>query len=55
MFLTIKLCTPAIKMDLALSNLQRLICHKPKQTNKQTKPKSVFSVNNNQCLKINQC
>ena len=38
MFLTIKLCTRAkmnclnrticIKMDLALNNLQRLICHK---------------------------
>ena len=40
MFLTIKLCTYAIeqiiyiKMDLALHNLQRLICHK--KTNKQT-------------------
>ena len=42
MFLTIKLCTYAklssieqiiyIKMDLALNNLQRLICHKTKQT-----------------------
>ena len=44
MFLTIKLCTYAetelfsieqiiyIKMDLALKNLQRLICHKTKQT-----------------------
>ena len=43
MFLTIKLCTHAklnlfeielticIKMDLLLNNLQRLICHKPKQ------------------------
>ena len=40
MFLTIKLCTYAklfsieqiiyIKMDLALNNLQRLICHKTK-------------------------
>ena len=50
MFLTIKLCTYAklncfsieriiyIKMDLALNNLQRLICHKTKQT-KQTKLK----------------
>ena len=47
MFLTIKLCTYAklnffkieqiiyIKMDLALNNLQRLICHKTQQTNKQ--------------------
>ena len=46
MFLTIKLCTYAklncfieqiiyIKMDLALNNQQRLICHKTKQT-KQT-------------------
>ena len=47
MFLTIKLCTHAklncfgieliicLKMDLALYNLQRLKCHKPKQTNKQ--------------------
>ena len=44
MFLTIKLCTYAklncfsieqiiyITMDLALSNLQRLICHKTKPT-----------------------
>ena len=37
MFLTIKLCTHAeliiyIKMDLALKNLQRLICHKTHQT-----------------------
>ena len=43
MFLTIKLCTYAkqlfsieliiyIKMDLVLNNLQRLICHKTKQT-----------------------
>ena len=41
MFLTIKLCTYElfsieqiiyIKMDLALNNLQRLICHKTKQT-----------------------
>ena len=44
MFLTIKLCTYAklncfqieqiiyIKMDLALNNLQRLICHKTQQT-----------------------
>ena len=44
MFLTIKLCTYAklncfqmeqiiyIKMDLALNNLQRLMCHKTKQT-----------------------
>ena len=51
MFLTIKLCTYAknelfsieqiiyIKMDLALNNLQRLICHKTKQTKpNQTKP-----------------
>ena len=38
MFLTIKLCTELfsieqiiyIKMDLALNNLQRLICHKTK-------------------------
>ena len=52
MFLTIKLCTYAkhlfsieqiiyIKMDLALNNLQRLICHKtqqakPNQLNKTT-------------------
>ena len=39
MFMTIKLCTYAklfinIKMDLALNNLQRLICHKT-QTNEQ--------------------
>ena len=39
--LTIKLCTHAkliiyIKMDLALNNLQGLICNKTKQTNKQT-------------------
>ena len=45
MFLTIELCTYAglslfsmeriiyIKMDLALDNLQRLICHKTKQIN----------------------
>ena len=45
MFLTIKLCTYAktelfsieqiifIKMVLPLNNLQRLICHKTKQTN----------------------
>ena len=44
MFLTIKLCTYAkvncfkieqiiyIKMDLALNNLQSLICHKTKKT-----------------------
>ena len=37
MFLTIKLCTYAeqiiyIKMDLALNNRQRLICHKTQQT-----------------------
>ena len=44
MFLTIKLCTYAklnflkieqiiyIKIDLALNNLQRLICHKTHQT-----------------------
>ena len=49
MFLTIKLCTYAklnyleriiyIKVDLALNNLQRLICHKPQQTKpNQTKP-----------------
>ena len=25
-----------IKMDLALNNLQRLICHKAKQTNKHS-------------------
>ena len=25
-----------IKMDLELNNLQRLMCHKHKQTNKQT-------------------
>ena len=47
MFLTIKLCTYAkqlfsieqiiyIKMDLALNNLQRLICHKTK--NKPNQP-----------------
>ena len=47
MFLTIKLCTYAklnffvielficIKMDLALNNLQRLICHKTQANNKQ--------------------
>ena len=43
MFLTIKMCTHAklnslkficIRMDLALNDQQRLICHKPKQTNK---------------------
>ena len=45
MFLTIKLCTHAklnflkielticIKMDSALNNLQRLICHKTQPTN----------------------
>ena len=27
-----------IKMDLALNNLQRLICHKPKQTIKKKQP-----------------
>ena len=27
--------TVYLKMDLALNNLQRLICHKHKQTNKQ--------------------
>ena len=37
MFLTIKLCTHAemivcIKMNLALNNLQRLICHKNQPT-----------------------
>ena len=40
MFLTIKLCTELfsieqiiyIKIDLALNNLQRLICHKTQQT-----------------------
>ena len=45
MFLTIKLCTYAklncfkknIEMDLALNNLQRLICHKTHQT-KPMKP-----------------
>ena len=42
MFLTIKLCTHAelvicIKMDLALNNLQRLICHKTQPTNENTK------------------
>ena len=37
-----KLCTYAkliligIKVDLALYNRQMLICHKPKETNKQT-------------------
>ena len=53
MFLTIKLCTYAklnflkieqiiyIKMDLALNNLQRLICHKTQQT----KP-NLFNPNN---------
>ena len=48
MFLTIKLCTYAktelfykeqiiyIKMDLALNNLQRLICHKTQQQQQTT-------------------
>ena len=47
MFLTIKLCTHAKpnclsrtdylhKMDLALNNLQRLICHKTKPNKNQT-------------------
>ena len=48
MFLTIKLCTYAklncfsieqiiyIKIDLALTNLQRLICHQAKQTKPHT-------------------
>ena len=42
MFLTIKLCTYVklnffkIKIDFALNNLERLICHKI-QTNKQIK------------------
>ena len=46
MFLTIKLCTHAelfeieliicIKIDLALNNLQRLICHKIQPTNQPT-------------------
>ena len=40
MFLTNKLGTHAkliicIEMDLASNNLQRLICHKPKQPTKQ--------------------
>ena len=50
MFLTIKLCTYAklncftieqiiyIKMDLALNNQQRLICHKTKQTKPSVSP-----------------
>ena len=29
-------------MDLALNNLQRLICHKPKQTNKFNNEKGYF-------------
>ena len=38
MFLSIKLCTYAeliicLNMDLALNNLQRLICHKTQPTN----------------------
>ena len=41
MFLTIKLCTQlfeieltiCLKMDLALNNLQRMICHKNQLTN----------------------
>ena len=41
MFLTIKLNCFYIKMDLTLNNLQRLICHKTKQT-KQTKPLSIY-------------
>ena len=48
MFLTIKLCTHAkmnflkieliiyIKIDLALNNLERLICHKTQPTNQPT-------------------
>ena len=48
MFLAIQLCTYAkqnflkieqiiyMKMDLALNNLQRLICHKTQQTNQPT-------------------
>ena len=41
MFLTIKQCTHAklnrcIKMDLALDNLQWLICHKTQSTNQPT-------------------
>ena len=40
MFLTIKLCTYAkLKIDLALNNLQRLICHKTQQT----KPNLIYS------------
>ena len=31
-------------MDLALNNLQRLICHKTQQTNKQTKHPNCFSL-----------
>ncbi len=56
MFLTLKLCTHAklnflkiklsiyIKMDLALNNLQRLICHKTQPTNKPTVSKRHVSV-----------
>ena len=42
MFLTIKQCTYAkvnyflLKMDLAINNQQRLICHKNQQTNQPT-------------------
>ena len=51
MFLTIKLCTELfsieqvlyIKMDLALNNLQRLICHKTKQTKPITQKSTEFT------------
>ena len=61
MFLTIKLCTNAklncfsieqiicIKMDLALNNLQRLICHKTKQT-KPNQSTSLSSQTTRYCL-----
>ena len=55
MFLTIKLCTYVfwieqiiyIEMDLALNNLQRLICHKTQQT----KPNNNNNNNNNRKCK----
>ena len=44
MFLTIKLCTYA-KLNLALNNLQRLICHKTKPNQSETSD-SFNSINN---------
>ena len=40
-----------IKMDLAINNLQMLICHKPKQTNKQTK---LIFLQNTNCEKVSR-